>query len=129
MFVCIFFQVTTFVSQMTPLIEILWKENKNLQNRGEFAKITKNGFLKTGCSKKKDHLRKIKPLRRANCISKDECCELYIEMLSYNLTEKKLADLKNLSSFLLKTNIFKIHSQQKFLTKRVDSLSCNYLEN
>ena len=50
-------------------------------------------------------------------------------MLSYNLTEKKLADLKNLSFFLLKTNIFKIDSRQKLLTKRVDSLSCNYSEN
>ena len=37
-------------------------------------------------------------------------------MLSYNLTEIKLADLKNYL-FLLKTNIFKIHSQQKLSTK------------
>ena len=43
-------------------------------------------------------------------------------------TEIKLADLKNLSHFLLKTNIFKIHSQQKFSTKREDSLSCIYEE-
>ena len=50
-------------------------------------------------------------------------------MLSYNLTEIKLADLKNLSLFFLKTNIFKTHSQQKISTKRVDSLSCNYSEN
>ena len=50
-------------------------------------------------------------------------------MLSYNLTEIKLADLENLSLFLLKTNIYKIHSQQKLSTKRVDSLSCNYSEN
>ena len=49
-------------------------------------------------------------------------------MLSYNLTEIKLADLKNLS-FSLKTSIFKIHSQQKLSTKRVDILSCNYSEN
>ena len=50
-------------------------------------------------------------------------------MLSYNLTEIKLADLKNLKSFfLLKTNIFKIDTQQKVSTKRVNSLSCNYLE-
>ena len=49
-------------------------------------------------------------------------------MLSGNLKEKKLADLKNLS-FLLKTNIYKNHSQQKRSTKRVDSLSCNYSEN
>ena len=49
-------------------------------------------------------------------------------MLSYNLTEIKLAELKNLSLFLIKTNIFKIHSQQKFSTKRVDSLSCNFSE-
>ena len=26
-----FLQVTTIVSQMTPIIVILWKENKNLQ--------------------------------------------------------------------------------------------------
>ena len=38
-------------------------------------------------------------------------------MLSYNLTETKLADLKNLSLFLLKTNIFKVHIQQKLSTK------------
>ena len=52
-----------------------------------------------------------------------------IEMLSYNLTEIKFSDLKNQSLFLLKTNIFKIHSQQKLSTKRVESLSCNYSEN
>ena len=50
-------------------------------------------------------------------------------MLSYNLKEIKLADLKNLSLFLLKTNIFKIHSLQKRSTKRVESLSCNNSEN
>ena len=81
--------------------------------------------MKTGCSKK----RKLKPLWRANCISKDKLCELYIEMLSYNLTEIKLTDFKNLSLSLLKINIFKIHSQRRLSTKRVDSLSCNYLEN
>ena len=85
--------------------------------------------MKTGCSKKKDHLRKMKPLLRANGILIDKRRELYIEMLSYNLTQMKLADLKNLSTFLLKTNIFIIHSQQKLLTKRVDSLSCNHSEN
>ena len=108
-----FLQVTTFVSQMTPIIAILWKENKNLQKSSKIAKITKICFKKTGCSKKKDHLRKIKPLLRCNYISRDKWCEFYIEMLSYNLTEIKWADLKNLSLFLLKTNIFKIHSQQK----------------
>ena len=85
--------------------------------------------MKTGCSKKKDHLRKIKPLLRANCISIDKRCELFIEMLSYNLTEIKLADLKNLSLFLLKTNIFKDHRQQNVSNKRVISLSCNYSED
>ena len=49
-------------------------------------------------------------------------------MPSYNLTELKLADLKNLSFFLLKINFFKVHSQQKLSTKRVDSLSCNHLQ-
>ena len=29
--------------------------------RGKYAKITKNGFMKTCCSKKKDPLRKLKP--------------------------------------------------------------------
>ena len=83
--------------------------------------------MKSGCSKKKDHVRKIKLLWRANCVSKDKWCELYIEMLSYNLTEIKLADLKNLFFFLKKH--IKIHSQQKLSTKKVDSLSCNYSEN
>ena len=50
-------------------------------------------------------------------------------MLSCNLTEIKLADLKNLSLFLIKTNIIKIHRQQKLSTKRVDSLSFNSSEN
>ena len=95
----------------------------------KYAKITKIGFMKTGCSKKKDHLRKIKLLWTANCISIDKWCELYIEMLSYNLKETKLADLKNLALFLLKAKILEIHSQQKLSTKRVDSLFCNYSEN
>ena len=50
-------------------------------------------------------------------------------MLSYNLTGIKLAYRKNLSLFLLKTNIFTIHSQQKLSTEKVDSLFCNYSEN
>ena len=49
-------------------------------------------------------------------------------MLSYNLTEIKLVDLKNLSFFIFKTNIFSIHSQQKLSTKIVDNLSRNYSE-
>ena len=53
-----FLKLTTFVNRMTPFIVIVWKENKNLQKRGKYAKITKIGFMTTGCSKKKDHLRK-----------------------------------------------------------------------
>ena len=34
------FLLVTFVSQMTPIIVILWRENKNLQKRGKIAKIT-----------------------------------------------------------------------------------------
>ena len=91
-----FFQVTTFLNQMTPIIVILWKTTKTYKKGCKFAKITKIGFMKTCCSKKKEHLRKIKPLWRANCISKHNWCELYVEILIYNLTEIKLADLKNL---------------------------------
>ena len=50
-------------------------------------------------------------------------------MLSSNLTEKKIGRSQKSIFFLLKTNIFKIDSRQKLLTKRVDSLSCNYSEN
>ena len=57
-----FLQVTTIVNQMTPIIVILWKEYENLQKWGRYTKITKIGFMKNGCSKRKDHLRKIKPL-------------------------------------------------------------------
>ena len=35
-----FIKVKNIVNQMTPIIEILWKDNKNLQKRGEYAKIT-----------------------------------------------------------------------------------------
>ena len=38
------------------------KKTKAYQKGGKFAKITKIVFMKTGCSKKKDHSRKIKPL-------------------------------------------------------------------
>ena len=67
-----FLHVTTFVNQMTPIIVILWKENKNLQKRSKYLKIRKIGFMKTGYSKQKDRLRKIKPFWRANCISIDK---------------------------------------------------------
>ena len=43
-------------------------------------------------------------------------------MLSYNLMERRLANLKN-PLFFLKTIIFKVHSQRKLLTEKVDSLS------
>ena len=101
-----FLQMTTIVIQMTPNILIIRKENQNLQKWGKYTKISKIGFMKTGCSKKKDHLRKIKPLWRAHCISIDIWYELYKEILSYNLTEIKLADLKNLSLFLNKNKYF-----------------------
>ena len=76
-----FLKLTNFFNQV-----IMWKENKNLQKGGKYAKITKNGFMKIGCSKKKEHLRKKILLWRANCISIDKLFELYIEMLSYNFT-------------------------------------------
>ena len=84
--------------------------------------------MKTGRSKKKEHSRKIKAFRRAICITKDKCCDLYIEMLSYNLTEAKIGRTQK-CLFFLKTNFFKIHSEQKLSTKRVDSFSCNYLKS
>ena len=64
---------------MTPIFVILWKENKNLQKRGKYAKSTKIGFMKTGCPKKKVHLRKIdsyeeqfvfQELNDVNCIKR-----------------------------------------------------------
>ena len=97
-----FLKATKFVNQMTPIIVKLWKENKNLQKRGKYAKMTKIGFMKTGYSKKKDHMRKIKSLWIANCISIENFCELYIKMLSYNSTKIILAGLKNLSLFFIK---------------------------
>ena len=39
----IFLQVAKFVNQMTPIIVILWKENKNLQKRANM-KIHENWF-------------------------------------------------------------------------------------
>ena len=75
------------------------KKQQKTTKKGKFAKITKVGFMKTGCSKKKNYLRKKKHLWRANGFSKDKWCYLYLEMLSYNLTETKLADLKNQSLF------------------------------
>ena len=68
-------------------------------------------------------MKKMKPLLRANCTSLDKRCEFYIEMLSYNLTEIKLAELKNF--FLIKNKTLLNSYQQKLSTKRVDSLSCN----
>ena len=35
-----FIKVKKIVNQMTPVIEILWKENKDLQKRGEYSKFT-----------------------------------------------------------------------------------------
>ena len=80
---------------------LLWyfEKKKILQKRGKCAKITKTGFMKTGCCKKKYHSRKQKSLWRAKCNLTDKWCEFYMEMLSCNLTEIKLADLKNLSFF------------------------------
>ena len=55
-------------------------------------------------------------------------------MLSYNLSEKNwhlifFSKNKSISFFLLKTNFFKIQSQEKLSTKKVDSLSSKYPEN
>ena len=45
-------------------------------------------------------------------------------MLSYNSIESKIGrSQKSISFFVMETNIFKIHSQQKLSTKEVDSLS------
>ena len=69
-----------------------------------------------------------KPIEKANCRSMDKGCELSANMLSYWLTEIRLANLKNPLSFLKKI-IFRIHSQHKLSTKRLNSLFCNYLKN
>ena len=63
------------------IIELLWEENKSLQ-KGASMQF----FLKTVCTEQKDHLRKIKPLWRANCIWLDNQRDLFSEMLSYKLT-------------------------------------------
>ena len=64
-------------------------------------------FIKTGCTKNKDQLRTLKPLYRANFCSIDKRSDLTIEMLSYKLTEVRLANRRNPLSFLKKTNDFK----------------------
>ena len=80
-----FIKLKTIVNQMTPIIEKLWKENKNLQKKGRLCK-NHECIMKTGCTKQKDLLRKIKPLWRANCISIDKWLDLSLEMLNYKLT-------------------------------------------
>ena len=48
------------------------KRKQKPTKNSKYAKLTKIGFMKTGCSKRKDHLRKIEPFGRANCISIDK---------------------------------------------------------
>ena len=45
-FFCIVLQVTTFVSQMRPIIVILWKEYKNLQKGAILQKSRKTVLWK-----------------------------------------------------------------------------------
>ena len=75
-------------------------------------------FNKTGCIKHQNHLKKIKPLERANWSSKDKEFGSTIEMQSYSLTEIRLSNLRNPLS-ILKRQTFSSHSQQKLLIKTV----------
>ena len=80
-----FIKVRKILNQMTPINEILCKENKNIEKRGEFAKTT-TILCKLVVPTKKDHLRKIKPFWRAKYISKDKWPDLSLEMQTYKLT-------------------------------------------
>ena len=109
-FVCIFASENICKSCDAHFCDTLKRKQKPTKV-GKYTKITKIGFMKTGCSKNKDHLRKKKPLLRANCVLIDKWRDLYIEMFSYNLTQNKIRRSQKSISFFLKTNIFKIHSQ------------------
>ena len=90
-----FLKGTKLVIQMTPIFVYCKKKARTYKKRDKFAKIMKIDLMKTGCSKKKDNLKNIKPLGKENYISKDKLCQLYTKMLSYNIAQK-IADLKNL---------------------------------
>ena len=62
--------------------------------------------MKTGCTKSKEHFKKMKLLFRKNCSSIYKGCDLSIEMLSYKLTEIKLPKLRYPMSLLKKNKYF-----------------------
>ena len=99
-------KVTTFVNQMRSIIVILRKENRNLQKRAKMQKSRKLVLWKQVVRRKNNNLRKLKTFWRANCVLIDKWCELYKETLSYNLTQIKLEDIKNLSLFFINNKHF-----------------------
>ena len=104
--VCIFCR-TTIVSQMTPIIVIVWKENKNLLKRRQIWKNHENWFYENWFFQEERPFEENKTVMKSKFyFSKVKWCELYIEMLSYNLTEIKLADLKKILSFFYLKQIF-----------------------
>ena len=101
--------------QMTrgaPLFVMMWKENKTYKI-GRICKKLEY-FLKKPVLSRKNDLRRIKPLQIPNCSGLDKWCDLSKRMLSYTLAEIRLANLRNQFFFSLKTNIFKVYSQQSF---------------
>ena len=69
------------------------RKQKPTKNR-QICKIQENWFYENWLFQEERPFEEKKPLWRANCISKNKWCELFIENLSNNLTEIKLTDHK-----------------------------------
>ena len=121
--------MATFVSQLTPIIVILWKENKNLQKKGQICKIHENWFYENWLFQEERPFEEKKTVVKSKWYFKREMMLILYRDAYLQFNRNKIGRFLNLSFFLLKTDIFKIHSQQKLSTNRVDSLSGNYLEN
>ena len=93
-----FLQMTTFVDQMTPIIVKIWKENKKPTKSAnmQLSRI----FYENWLYQEQRPYEGKKLLWREIRSSLDKGCDLIIEMLSYKLTEIRLANLNNQFSFL-----------------------------
>ena len=87
---------------------------------GKYAKIT-SILVKTRSTRNKDHLKKIKQLRKENCNSLVNGCELTIET-KLQLNRNKTGKAQKNNCLFLKTSVFKIHNTHKLSTRRTDIL-------
>ena len=101
-----FLILTTFVNQMTPIIVILRKENKNLQTKGQICKNHENWFYENWLFQEEKICKENKTVRKSELYFNRQMMWIVYRDAKLQFNRNKIGRSQKSISFFIKNKYF-----------------------